>query len=120
MPTRQHSLDRLVDEVAEYIESMSDFLADAMLEDGVAPFEAHITDAQRFAYFNELLWNPDGTPNQQGRQHLVDTQGLDEYVRTFRWVETRRNRELRGVSKREGPRRRAAESDSGESEDEDY
>lgn len=93
---KQHSLDAVVDEVAQWIEDTADFLAESFLEDGIAPFEARLTEAQRLEYFTNLLFNRDGSPNQEGRQQLLQSQGLDEYVRTFRWVETRRNREPRG------------------------
>jgi hypothetical protein len=108
---RQHTLDTLVDDVAQWIEDTADFLAESMLEDGVAPFEARLTEQQRLDYFTRLLFNDDGTPNQGGRQQLLQSQGLDEYVRTFRWVETRRNREIRGTSKREPARRSAPSED---------
>lgn len=110
---KQHSLDRLVDELADWIEETSDFLAESMLEDGVAPFEARVTEAQRYEYFRRLIWNDDGTPNAEGRQHLLDSTGgsIDEYVRTFRWVEQRRNREMTGASKREPAKASAAQSE---------
>ncbi|HXI15864.1 MAG TPA: hypothetical protein VNM48_05790 [Chloroflexota bacterium] len=95
-----HSLDTLVEDVAAYIEDSASYLAEAMLEDGRAPFEARLTEQERYDYFRGLLWNEDGTPNQEGRQHLMGSGGVDEYARVYRWVTARaKQREMRGSTR---------------------
>jgi hypothetical protein len=82
-----HSFDQLAESLTEYVDSSVDYLSNALLEDGHAPFEAHVSETERRDYFNTLIWNPDGTPNPQGRQFLEQQYGLDEYVRIYRWLE---------------------------------
>lgn len=52
-----------------------------------APFAAVTTQAERRAYFEKLCFNPDGTPNVPGRQHLLDTYGLPTYTRILRTLQ---------------------------------
>lgn len=101
-PAQQHSLDRLANELADYIEASVEYLSNALLEGGHAPFEAKISEAERFGYFHGLLWNEDDTPNEEGRSLLEEQRGLDEYTRTYRWVEARKKRGMpRGVTPRQ-------------------
>lgn len=91
----EHSYDQIALDLAAYIEDSIRFLTEAMKEDGHAPFEAEVTDQERYDYFHDLLWNPDGTPNTDGRSFLETQYGLDGYVSIYRWVERKMNRTQR-------------------------
>lgn len=112
---KTHSLDQLVEDVAAYIEETADFLVEAMLEGNQAPFEARITDQQRYDYLYGLLYLPDGTENREGRDLLTAKGGIDEFIRVKAWVERYRDKALRGSTRK--PERVTAPVDE---EEDDY
>lgn len=118
MASSQHPLEAAVDDVAAWVEEMAVMLAESLSENGRAPFAQRLTERQRFEFFNAQLWNDDGTPNEAGRNQLLQRRGLQEYVDTYRWVEQRRNREMRGSTRREWPATAAAAT--GAPDEEEY
>lgn len=59
--------DQLAQDLALWLEDMSDSLATALSPQGIAPFAAPISEQQKLAYYSSQLFNADGTPNEQGR-----------------------------------------------------
>ena len=95
-----HTYDEIAEELADYIESSIEFISEALMEEGKAPFEAQISESDRLAYFRKLLWEEDGTtPNAEGRQFLIDNRGLDEFTRIYRWVEGKTKAAPRGSTR---------------------
>ena len=87
---KQHLFDQVAADLSEYVESMADMLADSMQEGGRAPFAAKLTHAQQEEYYVEKyagdIYNPDGTPNEDGRAKLVQMFGPDGFASIARAV----------------------------------
>lgn len=65
-----HPADLLSQDVLDYVEEMSDYLARSILGSPLSPATAPMTSAQKLQYFSRQFWMPDGQPNQQGRDAL--------------------------------------------------
>lgn len=87
MATSQHPLERLGDRLAEYIEQASDRLAGNVASGDHAPFAAKATREQQMQFWHSRLYNPDGTPNQQGRQSIIEQRGVQIYADITRAVD---------------------------------
>ena len=83
---KQHSLDRVAEDLAEWLERVSDEIVEALIEDGRSPFGAGASVGQRLGYYAEQLWLPDGQPNPEGRQRLLQQLGPDGYASVYRTV----------------------------------
>jgi hypothetical protein len=86
MAPKQHLLDLVATDIAEWVESMSDQLVNALTEGGVAPFAANVDNKQKLAYFQSKIYLPDGSINVQGRNELMTTYGPDGYAAIMRTV----------------------------------
>ena len=76
--------DVIAEEIVDWLERMSDQVAGALLDSPLAPQVVMPSQADLLTYyrsprFQALLWNPDGTPNQPGRDSLMDQVGPDGY-----------------------------------------
>jgi hypothetical protein len=65
----------VAEDLAYWLEDMSDKLAMAMSPQGVAPFAAALTEDQKVTYYRNALFTPDGQPNLQGRTDLLNRLG---------------------------------------------
>lgn len=81
-----HPLDVLAEDLADWIEHISDELVAAMLDGDAAPFAAALSEKQKLAYYDLEFFNPDGTPNLQGRADQMRRLGVDGYVKTMQTV----------------------------------
>lgn len=86
MPRQQHGYEQVSQDLADWIETRSDQMVEAMKEGGRAPFEAPMTAKEKLDFYTEKLFNADGTPNTQGRQSLINTLGVGGYVRVSQVV----------------------------------
>ena len=75
--------DQVADELAQWIEDTSDAVAGDMGNGSHAPFAANVTEAQKLDYYRAKLFNPDGTPNVQERQNLLDRAGVQGYAKVL-------------------------------------
>lgn len=60
-------LDEVAADLAAWLDQTSSQLALAMAPQGIAPFAAQLSETQKLEYYRDQLFNPDGTPNMQGR-----------------------------------------------------
>jgi hypothetical protein len=65
----------IADDLALWLENMSTQIADAMKPQGLAPFAVQISDQQKILYYRNQIFNPDGTPNMQGRTEEMNRLG---------------------------------------------
>lgn len=77
---QRHYLDELGDDLFEWIESMVDSMVAAFEVGGKAPFAAPTTEKQKLAYYRSVLFNPDGSPNQQGRADTLARVGVEGFA----------------------------------------
>jgi LysM repeat protein len=53
---------------------------------GVAPFAASLSNSQKLEYFTAQLFNPDGSPNLQGRSTWIGRLGPEGFANVYRIV----------------------------------
>jgi hypothetical protein len=51
-----------------------------------SPFSAKITEQQKLEFYRSRLFNPDGTPNHQGRQQEIERLGAEGFSHVYRAV----------------------------------
>lgn len=85
-----HVFDQVADDLADYIERMSDDLAVAMTAGGQAPFAVKLSRAQQERYYVEKygdkIYTKDGLPNPDGRAELIKQFGADGFAAIARAV----------------------------------
>lgn len=90
---KRGTLEGIGDSLAEWVETMSADVADAMMEGDQAPFGAGVSQQQQLEYYSGALFLPDGRINPAGwiaEQGRVGTQGVAEAVRqAARWRQAR-------------------------------
>lgn len=79
--TTQHIADRLAEEIVEWIDRTAEAVADALLGSPFSPQVEQPSEAERLDYFRAQFFLPDGTPNQIGRDNVLQTHGPEEYER---------------------------------------
>lgn len=86
MSRRQDNWSALGDELADWIESMSDTMVDGIVGNGPAPFAANLTQQEQLNFFHRAMFNPDGTVNITGRTQIMDHYGPVGYANILRDV----------------------------------
>jgi hypothetical protein len=79
--TQKHSWDEIAQDVADYIEMMVEDCTNAIMENGQMPFASNASEDEKRAYYMQKLFNPDGSPNERGRNELIDRQGIETYAK---------------------------------------
>jgi len=93
MPGSANFLDDISDDLANWIDSTATDVALAFAP-ARAPFSANITEDQKLEFYRTRLFNPDGTPNVQGRQEELQRLGPEGFGAVYqavvkRWPEYR-------------------------------
>jgi len=78
-------LDTVADDLSVWIDNTADEIARAFAP-GRAPFAAPITEAQKLEYYKDRLFNPDGTPNADGRQAEIQRLGTHGFAQVYKAV----------------------------------
>lgn len=73
MAPREHWMSDVKDELAAYVQDSIDTCVEALLDDGRAPFAHPMTRAEQVAYYDRLVFLPDGALNVEGVQQLRTT-----------------------------------------------
>jgi hypothetical protein len=79
-------LDQIATDLAVWIDQLSTKLALAMAPQGNAPFAAPISEEQKLQYYRDQLFNPDGTPNLQGRNAQIQRLGPEGFTQVYKAV----------------------------------
>jgi hypothetical protein len=82
----QSMFDLVAEEISEWIDHMSDEIAEAVAAGGKAPFSAQLTEAQKIDYYAAQYFNPDGTPNVQGRAAQMARLGPEGFAQVYKAV----------------------------------
>lgn len=75
----QHIADQLAEEIVAWLDSTAEAVADALRGSPFSPQVVQTTAEERLDYFRAQLFNPDGTPNLAGRDHVLRQYGPDTY-----------------------------------------
>lgn len=87
---KEHYLDAVADEVAEWMKAMEDYAVEMLLDDGRAPFAANVTEAQALDWYERQFFNADGSPNAAGRAKQLERLGPQGYAQAMSAVLKRR------------------------------
>lgn len=90
MARREHQFHRVADEVADWVDAMSTTLAEGAHDGDRPPFGADVGDRERLDYYEHVLFNPDGSPNEQGRQQEIQRIGPRGYADVLMALQRRR------------------------------
>jgi hypothetical protein len=79
-------LDSVANDLAVWLDQESTRIAAAMAPQGVAPFAADLSEEQKLQYYRDQLFNPDGSPNLQGRQQEMQRLGPQSFTMVYKAV----------------------------------
>src|SRR4029450_9509423 len=82
---REHMYDEIANDLSLWLDQTANEVALAFAP-GRAPFSAKITEQQKLEYYKERLFNPDGSPNQPGRQAEIERLGAEDFGRVYKAV----------------------------------
>lgn|SRR5215467_687461 len=82
----QNLLDSVATDLAAWLDQTSTQIAAAMAPQGVAPFAAPLSETDKLEYYRNQLFNPDGTPNLQGRAAQMARMGPEQFTQVFKAV----------------------------------
>jgi hypothetical protein len=78
--------NQLAGDLAQWLDETSTALAVAFSPQGIAPFAAPISEPQKLAYYSSQLFQPDGTPNDAGRNAELQRLGPIGFRTVYRAV----------------------------------
>ena len=85
MPS-QNVLDQISNDLALWIDQTATRIAAAMAPQGTAPFAAQLSETDKLEYYRAQLFNPDGSPNVQGRAPLIARLGPEGFTLVYKAV----------------------------------
>jgi hypothetical protein len=83
MPKRVNQLDLVAADLAQWIDAVANEISLAMLGGASAPFAARVTDEQKLEFYTHQLFNPDGSPNQPGRNQEIARLGPQGFRQVY-------------------------------------
>lgn len=83
---QQNPLDKLAEELGEWIDQISSAIADSVLGGFAAPGAAQLNEQQKLEYYSRMLFNPDGTPNDAGRAQEMQRLGPEGFAEVYQEV----------------------------------
>lgn len=84
----QNLLDDVANDMALWIDDTANKIALAFAP-ARAPFSAPVTEEQKLQYYRDKLFNPDGTPNAQGRAQEIQRLGAEGFGAVYKAVVSR-------------------------------
>lgn len=96
MPLK-HPLEEVSDEIALWLDEMSQDVAAALIDRGRGPFTRRLKPAEAFSFYDEQFFLPDGSPNVQGRAREMDRLGAADFAKNMRMVVRIRTEGLQSV-----------------------
>jgi LysM repeat protein len=79
-------LDEVAVDLSLWIDDTATQIALAMAPRGQQPFAAQMSDKQKLEYYTSRLFNPDGTPNMQGRAQELQRLGAEGFANVYKAV----------------------------------
>ena len=83
MPGPANFLDEIADDLASWIDRTAEDVALAFAP-GRAPFSASLTEEQKLQYYRTRMFNPDGSPNAQGREAEFQRLGPQGFANVYK------------------------------------
>lgn len=85
MPGPANMMDDVASDLAAWIDQTAEAVALAFAP-GRAPFSANITEDQKLQYYRDQLFNPDGSPNEQGRSAQLQRLGVEGFGLVYKAI----------------------------------
>jgi hypothetical protein len=85
MPGQANFLDDIADDLATWVDQTASEVALAFAP-ARAPFSANITEDQKLQFYRARLFNPDGSPNVQGRNEEIQRLGGEGFGLVYKAV----------------------------------
>lgn len=85
MANRSTMLDEVANDLALWLDQTANEIALAFAPHG-APFAAKLSEKDKLEYYRAQLFNPDGTPNVQGRAKQIARLGAENFARVYKAV----------------------------------
>src|SRR5215468_5671718 len=85
MPGPANMMDEVATDLAAWIDKTASEVALAFAP-GRAPFSANITEDQKLQYYRSQLFNPDGSPNVQGRTAQLQRLGVEGFGLVYKAI----------------------------------
>jgi len=79
-------LDEVANDLAAWIDQTADAIAVAFTPQGIAPFSAQLSEKDKLEYYRSQLFNPDGSPNTQGRSQQLQRLGPEGFAQVYKAV----------------------------------
>ena len=87
MPRQSSNLlDLVAEDLSTWIDRVANDLAESMMAGGQAPFSAPLSEQQKLDFYRGELFNPDGTPNMQGRVKEMQRLGPEGFASVYKAV----------------------------------
>lgn len=88
MPGQANFLDDIANDLSLWVDQTAEQVALAFAP-ARAPFSANITEDQKLEFYRQRLFNPDGSPNPQGRNEEIQRLGAEGFGKVYKAVVSR-------------------------------
>ena len=78
---KEHQFERASAVIADWLDIGSTKIADGIKGGGRAPFAAPANESEKLAYYEQKMFNPDGTDNVQGGMEEMHRLGVEGYTK---------------------------------------
>ncbi|MDB5541600.1 MAG: hypothetical protein JWQ89_3327 [Devosia sp.] len=95
---REHVFEQASSDLAQWLDDTATQLADSLRGGGRAPFAANASESQKMHYYEQNLFNPDGSPNVQQRMAELHRLGITEYTKMLAEVTKTRQDRVSGTA----------------------
>lgn len=75
-----HLFDLVAQDLEDWLLQMTDELVEGLQYKGRSPFSADVSEREKLSYYRQVMFNPDGTPNEQGRASLMQRVGTEGFI----------------------------------------
>ena len=95
MPDKpKHMWDQVTDSISEWVVSEGDWYANAIIGASQTPFSQPVSEDEKRKYYESQMYNKDGSPNEGGRQQVLQRIGIQGYVPLLQELEKGRRNTL--------------------------
>lgn len=98
MPAREHIFEQVSSDLAQWLDDTSTKMVDSLKGGGRAPFAANANESEKMHYYDQTLFNPDGSPNVQQRMAELHRLGITEYTKALAQVTKMRQDRMSGTT----------------------
>ena len=91
---QKHMWDQVADEIVSWIEGESDWYAAELMGNSPAPFSKELSEKEKQEYYESQMYKPDGSPNDAGRQQVLQRIGIENYIPLMQELDKKRTKPI--------------------------